>query len=92
VPVEKVLKPQIEVTAVNDISAWVTTDGTLGPKTKSKGERISLSAGKKYYIDEPTARAWIAKGYVTGNLNTPLSEDEIAELRKDLTVIGVNHG
>jgi hypothetical protein len=89
VPIEGVLKPQIEVTALADISGWVTDSGELGSKLQSsKRRKFSLRAGATYYIDEPTARAWIAKGFVSGDLAKPLSEDEIADLRKDLTIIG----
>jgi hypothetical protein len=92
VPIEKVLVPQVEVIALSDISGWVTDDGKIGPKyLAKKGNRIHLRAGEKYTVDEPTARAWIAKGYVTPteDLKKPLSEDEIAELRSDLTVVGL---
>jgi hypothetical protein len=93
VPIEDVLEPQVEVTALSDISGWVTDKGVLGPKYLAEENRrkISLKAGEKYYVDEKTARSWTAKGFVTPTeeFKQPLSEDEVAEYRSELTTLGM---
>ena len=82
IPVTKAFKPQIEVQALADISGWAD---------KQKRIKWTISNGSIGYLDETTAREFSIKGYVkiiSGEV-APASEDEKAEIRSTMSVIGI---
>lgn len=83
VPVTQAFKPQIEVTFIKDVSGWVDHD---------RGLRYSFAAGRSYMVDEDTAVNFIVKGYASGELPRPVSDDEKAEIRSVMTTVGVPGG
>ena len=81
-PINKVFRPQIQVRALRDIAGWAD----YASKT-----RYSMKAYTLYYIDEPTAREFEAKGYVEivkGHVR-PVSDAEREEFLSQITNIGL---
>lgn len=72
--------PQIQVTFNRDISGWLDRD---------RGVKWSFSKGQTVYIDHEHAIEFIVKGYCSGELPRRVSEDEKAEIRSTVTVIGM---
>ena len=72
--------PQVEVTFTQDITGWLSRDENV---------KWSFHAGQTAYVDEEHAVEFIVKGYATGILPREVSEDERAEYRSQITVIGL---
>lgn len=72
-------KPQVAVKFTRDVTGWI-----------DHGQRIRFhfSSGKTYHVDEHHAVEFIVKGYATGTLPRPVSDQERAELRSNMTTIG----
>ena len=75
-------QPQVEVTFTRDVNGWLSTD----PDDRVKWH---FAAGSTHMIDEEHAVEFIVKGYATGELPRPVSEDEKAEIRSVMTTIGL---
>jgi hypothetical protein len=86
VTVERVFPHEIKVRARSDVSGWVDRG-----KKSGKPVKWSIGAGRVAYLDHKTAREFIAKGFVDlveGEI-TPLSEQELAELRAEVTRVSL---
>lgn len=81
-PVQRVFKPQREVTITRDLSGWVD---------RRRRVKFHLPKGWHGYIDAETADQWIVKGYAKGQLSRTYSDDERAELLADVTVLNLGH-
>ena len=73
-------QPQVEVTFTRDVSGWLD---------QAEGVRFHFQAGKSYHVDEQHAVEFIVKGYATGTLPRPVSDDERDEIRSVMTTIGL---
>ena len=85
VPVERAFKPQVKIRATHDLNGWVD---------RRRNIKWHIAGGTIGYVDEETARQWMAKGYaelIEGNVR-PVSEDEAAEFLAQVTRIGVPRG
>lgn len=83
VPIEQAFKPQVKVQAVRDLSGWVGGD-------KRNRVKWEIGKGRIGCIDADKAREFAAKGFVRileGKVE-PVSEDELAELLSQVTIIG----
>jgi hypothetical protein len=73
-------QPQVEVTFTRDVNGWLDRDRRV---------KWHFSAGSTHMVDEQHAVEFIIKGYATGTLPRPVSEDEKAEIRSVITVVGM---
>lgn len=92
VTADKFFKPQVAIVPTRDIWGWITEKGDRGNKRQvhpTRPKKFQFKSGQVVYVDEATAREFIAKGYATGELKKPLSDDEIAEFRSEVTTIGL---
>jgi hypothetical protein len=73
-------QPQVRVTFTRDVCGWLD---------RERGLKFQFGAGRTYLIDEQHAVEFIVKGYATGELPRPVSDDEAAELRSQMVTIGL---
>jgi hypothetical protein len=73
-------RPQVAVKFTRDVTGWID---------QTKRIRFHFSAGRTYHVDEQHAVEFIVKGYATGELPRSVSDDERAELRSNMTTIGL---
>lgn len=73
-------QPQVKVTFTRDVNGWLNRDKRI---------KWHFAAGSSHMVDEQHAVEFIVKGYATGDLPRSVSEDEKAELRSVITVIGM---
>lgn len=73
-------QPQVEVTFTRDVNGWLDHDQRV---------KWHFAAGSTHLVDEQHAVEFIVKGYATGVLPRHVSQDEKAEIRSVITVIGM---
>jgi hypothetical protein len=73
-------QPQVQVTFTRDVNGWLDRDNSL---------KWHFAKGSTHMVDEQHAVEFIVKGYATGTLPRHVSEDEKAEIRSVITVIGL---
>jgi hypothetical protein len=73
-------QPQVRVTFTRDVSGWLD---------RPQGVKFQFAAGSTHLIDERHAVEFIVKGYCTGELPRPVSDDEAADIRSSMTTIGL---
>jgi hypothetical protein len=86
---EAAFAKQVKVRATRDFNGWVDRGDRSGKPVK-----WALARGRIGYMDEAHAREFAAKGYVEildGKVR-PVSSDELAEFRSQMTTIGVPNG
>jgi len=76
-------QPQVKVKFTRTVTGWLDRDARV---------KWEFHAGSEHYVDEEHAVEFIVKGYATGELPRPVSEDERAELRSVMTTIGLGTG
>ncbi len=72
--------PQVQVKFTRDVNGWLDRDRRI---------KWHFAAGSTHMVDEQHATEFIVKGYATGDLPRSVSEDEKAEIRSVITVIGL---
>lgn len=73
-------EPQVQVTFKMDVNGYLDRD---------KNIKWHFAAGSTHMVDEQHAVEFITKGYATGELPRPVSDDECAEIRSVMTTIGM---
>ena len=73
-------QPQVKVRFTRTVTGWLDRDRRI---------KWEFHAGTEHYIDEAHAVEFIVKGYATGELPRPVSADERAEIRSNMTTIGL---
>lgn len=73
-------QPQVQVKFTRTVTGWLDRD---------KRVKWEFHAGTTHMIDEQHAVEFIVKGYATGELPRAVSDDEKAELRSNMTTIGL---
>lgn len=75
-------QPQVQVTFTRDVNGWLDRDHRI---------KWHFAAGSTHMVDEQHAVEFIVKGYATGTLPRTVSDDERAEIRSVITVIGMGN-
>jgi hypothetical protein len=75
-------QPQVEVTFTRDVNGWLDRDANI---------KWHFAAGSTHYVDEQRAVEFIVKGYAVGELPRHVSDDEHAEIRSAITIVGLGH-
>jgi hypothetical protein len=73
-------QPQVQVTFTRDVNGWLDRDKRI---------KWHFPAGTTHMVDEQHAVEFIVKGYATGTLPRTVSDDEQAEIRSVITIIGM---
>ena len=73
-------QPQIQVTFTRDVNGWLDRTNQI---------KWSFRTGQTVMIDAEHALEFIIKGYCTGQLPRPVSDNEQAEIRSNMTIIGM---
>jgi hypothetical protein len=81
-PVSEVFEPQVGVIPKSDLSGWVD---------RRRKVKWSMSAGRKYYLNEAKAREFETKGFldIVSGAVAPVSDDERAEFLSQVTRISM---
>lgn len=75
-------QPQVQVRFTQDVTGWLDRDRRV---------KWQFAAGSTHMVDEQHAVEFITKGYATGTLPRTVSDDERAEIRSVMTVIGLGN-
>jgi hypothetical protein len=73
-------QPQVQVKFTRTVTGWLDRD---------KRTKWQFAAGSTHMVDEQHAIEFIVKGYATGELPRPVSDDERADIRSVMTTIGL---
>lgn len=80
VPASKVFQAQTQVRMLKDVSGWID---------RKRKQKWYLSRNEVVFLDVDKAAEFIVKGYAEGELPRPVSENEIAEWRAQVTTISL---
>ena len=75
---QAIFEPQAKILMTRDVNGWAH---------RERRQKYHLKAGEVYYVDIDTAAEFITKGYASGTLPRPVSDDERAEWRAQMTTV-----